>query len=99
MSRPINRRLDIPGQTPSEDRMIGMMTALLSEVAVLRERLDTVERLAERAGAIERAAIEAFVPDEAAQAERDSLRRRLIEKVLRPVRDAVARSATGGSSR
>jgi hypothetical protein len=66
---------------------------------VLRERLDTVERLAERAGAIERAAIEAFVPDEAAQAERDSLRRRLIEKVLRPVRDAVARSATGGSSR
>lgn len=99
MTSPINRRLDIPGQSPSEDRMIGMMTALLSEVAVLRERLDTVERIAERAGLIERVAIEAFVPDAAAQAERDGMRRRLIDKVLRPVRDALARSATGGASR
>jgi len=89
----VNRRLDIPGQSPTEDRMIGMIAALTSEVAVLRERLDTVERLAERAGVIERRQIEAFVADEQQQAERDDVRRRLIDKVLGPLREALARAA------
>jgi hypothetical protein len=99
---PVNRRLAIPGQSPGEDRLIGMVAALTSEIAVLRERLDTVERLAERGGAIDRAEIDRFQPDAEAQAARDQARRRLIDKILGPVRDALARSAEaadGGTAR
>ena len=93
MADPVNRRLPIPGQTAGEDRALTMIAALTSEVAVLRERLDTLERLLAAAGTIAPEAIEAFAPDEAARTARDTLRRRLIEKVFGPVRDALAAAA------
>jgi hypothetical protein len=86
------RRIDIPGQSPAEDRLIAMIAALASELAVMRDRLDTVERLAERAGVLTRPGIDAFVPDPDASAERDAVRRHLIAKTFRPLRDAAARS-------
>ena len=91
MAEPVHRRLDVPSQTPGEDRLLGMVAALTSELAVLRERLDTVERLS----GIDAAAIEAFTPDAEAQAERDALRLGLIAKIFRPLKDALARSAGG----
>ncbi len=91
MAEPVRRRLAIPGQDTADDRLLGIMAALASEVAVLRERLDTVERLA----GLESAAIDGFVPDPDAQASRDALRRRLIDKIFGPLRDALARSAEG----
>ena len=91
--RPINRRLAVPGQDPAEDRLLAMIAALASELAVTRERLDTLERLSVGA-----AAVEAFVPDAAAIAERDTLRRRIIARVFRPLRDAAARAAVEGDA-
>lgn len=90
---PYKRRVEIPGQSPTEDRLLAMVAALTSEVAVLRSRLDTLERLAEQAGVLDRAAIEAFAPDAAAETEREALRTRLIDKVFRPLRDAARRAA------
>ncbi len=89
MAEPVHRRLAIPGQPPEADRLLGMIAALTSEIAVLRERLDTVERLS----GLSAEAIDHFVPDAAAQAGRDALRRRLIDKIFAPVRDALARAA------
>jgi len=66
--------------------MLAMIAALASELAVTRERLDTVERLAEASGAIDRAAIESFTPDAAQSAERDGIRRRLIARLFGPLR-------------
>ncbi|WP_375383512.1 hypothetical protein [uncultured Sphingomonas sp.] len=91
MAEPVHRRLAIPGQDPADDRLLGMVAALASEIAVLRERLDTVERLA----GLDAAAIDGFVPDAGAQAGRDALRRRLIDKIFGPLRDALGRSAGG----
>jgi hypothetical protein len=91
VAEPVRRRLEVPGQAPGDDRLLGMIAALTSEVAVLRERLDTVERLA----GIDGTAIDTFVPEADAQAARDALRRRLIAKVFRPLKDALARAAGG----
>jgi hypothetical protein len=90
---PYKRRVEIPGQSPVEDRLLAMVAALTSEVAILRSRLDTLERLADQAGIIDRSAIETFAPDAAAETEREALRSRLIDKVFRPLRDAARRAA------
>jgi hypothetical protein len=63
-----------------------MMTFLLeltTEVGVLRERLDTVERLLDTKGSVTRAAIEAYQPDAAAEQERAAWRDAYLKRVLR----------------
>ena len=59
--------------------------ALVGEVAVVKERLDTVERLLDAQGSITRADIEAYVPDRAAGHERGLMHRELAARVLRCV--------------
>jgi hypothetical protein len=90
---PVNRRLDVPGQSAAEDRLLAMVAALASELAVVRDRLDTLERLADASGMVPRAAIEDYVPDQAAAQERDANRQRLIAKVFRPLKDDAERAA------
>lgn len=86
MTGPAKRRLPIPGQMPEEDRLLAMIAALAAELAVTRERLDTVEQLAAAAGLFDSAAIEAFVPTPQQTARRDTLRRRLIARVFRSLK-------------
>lgn len=88
---PVNRQQAIHGQSPGEARLMAMVAALTSELAVTRERLDTVERLAETAGLFTRDAIENFAPAEAQAKERDGLRRRIIDRVFRPLREDARR--------
>jgi hypothetical protein len=64
-------------------RLIAMVTALAAELCVARERLDTYERLSERAGVFTRADVEQFEPDAAALSERATLRSHLLETVFR----------------
>jgi hypothetical protein len=80
------RRLPIPGQMPEEDRLLAMVAALASELAITRERLDTVERLAESAGLFRREQIETFVPTPVQTTERDSTRRHIIARVFRALK-------------
>ena len=87
------RRLPIPHQTATEDMLLAMVTALAGELAVLRERLDTAERLLEAQGVLPRARIEAFVPDAQQTAERETLRKNLIGRVFRSLRDAATEPA------
>jgi len=91
MDEPYRRRLPIPGMSEADDRLMGMVLALTSEMAVLRERIDTLERALAEAGALAEGAVEAFSPDAAAAAARDAMRQRLIAKIMKPVRDGAAR--------
>src|SRR3546814_11293188 len=75
----------------SDDQLIGLVTALAAQLAVTRERLDTVERLAEAAGLFGPDAVDRYVPDERAQGARDTIRQTLIDRIFRPIRDAAAR--------
>ena len=70
---------------PAIDRLVSMVMALAGEVAVTRERLDTVERLLEASGGLDRAAIDAYRPDRAAGYERGLATRELVARVLRGV--------------
>jgi hypothetical protein len=88
-------RRAIPNEDPEVGRLSAMVMALLGELTVTRERLDTVERLLEAAGTLRQSDIEAFDPQGPVAAEREQLRKRQIGKVLRPFRldleKAVAR--------
>lgn len=68
---------------PAVDRLLSLAMALTAEVSVLRERLDTVERLLEARGGISRADIEAYMPDRQAGEERGEATRAFIARVMR----------------
>ena len=70
---------------PTCDKLLSIVMALAGEVSVLRDRLDTVERLAEKRGSLSRADLEAYRPDAAARTERDAWREDFLNRVLRIV--------------
>lgn len=84
-------RRPAPGPDERVDTLLGMVMALTSEVAVLRERLDAHERLAAAGQSATPANVDAYDPDEAAQQQRAAARQRIIDKVCRPL------IAAGGS--
>jgi hypothetical protein len=88
-----NVREEIPHESPGESRLMAICIALATELAVVRERLDTVERLAESAGVFRQAEVEAFEPDPPAAAARDGLRQRLLKHVFRVIRMDGERAA------
>ena len=74
---------------PAIDRLLSLTMAVVGEVSVLRERMDTVERLLEQKGSISRADIDAFVPDRAAGEERGLATRAYIARVMRGFQQEV----------
>ena len=76
---------------PVNDQLLAMVMALLGEVCVLRERLDSVERIAAARGLFAAADIEGLEPDAAARAERDSLRSGIMSRVLSVLEEEVVR--------
>ncbi len=68
---------------PAIDQMMTFMIELTTEVAVLRERLDTVERLLDSEGSVTRAAIEAYRASAAVEAERNAQREAYLKRVFR----------------
>ena len=76
---------------PVNDQLLAMVTALLGEVCVLRERLDTVERLAELRGLWRREDIEGYEPDPAADRARDELRKGALARVFSVLNDEIGR--------
>lgn len=72
---------------PAVDRLLGMLMSLIGEVSVLRDRLDSVERLIEKGGLFGRDEIDSFLPDKQQEAERENTRRRYIERVMRVVQN------------
>lgn len=81
---------------PAIDKVLSITLALAGEVAVLRERLDAVERLLEGGQPVTRAALDAYVPDAEARADRDAWREQFLDVILRVVHQeqaALARQA------
>jgi hypothetical protein len=78
---------------PQVDKLLAIIMALAGEVSVLRERLDTVERLAEAKGVLSRHEIEAYRADGSAATERERWRADYLERILRVIhqeREALA---------
>lgn len=74
---------------PGVDKAFSVMMALVAEVSVLRERLDTVERLLEVNGSLKRDDIENFKPDLETGRERGIATRAYISRVMRVFQQEV----------
>jgi hypothetical protein len=68
---------------PAIDQMMTFILELTAEVSVMRERLDTVERLLDAQGSVTRAAIEDYQPTPEVEAERNAWREAYLKRVLR----------------
>ena len=73
---------------PNMDQMHAMIIALATDVSVLTDRFDTIERVLDTKGTVTRADIEAWEPDEQAWEERQEQRENLIRRLFRSVREA-----------
>ena len=72
-------------EDPATDRLLSIVMALAGEVAVVKERLDTVERLLDAKGSITRADIEAYEPDRTAGHDRGLMHREFAARIMRGV--------------
>jgi len=72
-------------QDPQIDQLLVIVMALAGEVSVLRERLDTVERLAEAKGLFDLQEIDAYCPNDQVTMEREQQRSAYIARILRAV--------------
>jgi hypothetical protein len=73
------------------DQLMAMVVALTAEVSILRERLDTHERLAQTKGVFSPGEVDEFLPGPDVMKERGSQRQRLMRKVFRVIREDLAR--------
>lgn len=80
--------------TPESDKLLAMITALVGEVSVLKDRLDTHERLAVAGKVATPQEIEAYSPDESIIDERESARTAMLERVFRIIAATQDEAAT-----
>jgi hypothetical protein len=67
---------------PVAERLAALFAALATEFAVLHERVDSLERVLAGHGAIPPEAVEAYVPDAAAEAARQAWRQQFLERIF-----------------
>lgn len=89
-ARPKGFRPDYTGDFATE-RLMSITLALMAELSVTRERLDTVERLLADEGVLAPGAIDRFVPEPQAAAERGEMTEAYVARVLRGMQQAMER--------
>ena len=68
---------------PETEKVLSIAIAIAGELAVCRERLDTLERLLQQKGLLTQQEIEDYVPDRATEAERNQRQRAYISHIMR----------------
>jgi hypothetical protein len=86
-------------EDPDIDRLLAIVWAIAGELAVTRERLDTVERLLERRQLLPRAEVESYRPDPQAALERGQLQLEYIARILRILQQEVEAMQKGLAER
>lgn len=71
--------------TPEVERVLAITMTIAQELAVARQRADTLERLLLARGVIGQGEIDAYVPDAGATAERQMWNQEYIARILRIV--------------
>ncbi len=69
--------------SPESDKLLAMIVALAGEVSVVKERLDTHERLAAQGKVATAEEIENYAPPEDVEDERETWRAAMLERVFR----------------
>ena len=71
------------------ERVMAITMAVAQELAVMRMRLDTIERLLDDSGSVSRADIEHFVPGKAEAEERGAWTQEYMARILRIVQQEI----------
>lgn len=71
------------------DRLHGMVMAMATEMSVLYERIDTMERVAAARGVVMREELARYVPDETVAAEREAWRQKFLSRLFYLYREEV----------
>ena len=74
---------------PALDRLYSVVFALAAEVSALRERQDTVERLLNKNGTLNREDIESFAPDRSEGEERALATKAYVARIMRGFQQQV----------
>ena len=74
----------------SVDHLMTMILELSTELSVVYSRVDTLERVLQDAKLIDRAKLEAYQPDEKAEAERAEWRTLFLDRLFRTIREDKA---------
>ncbi len=88
------KRPDFFPDEPGAQRLMSIVMALVTEVAVLRERLDTVEHISADKGLLSGEDIEAFSPSLEQREAREAWRQDYLDRVLHVLSDEVARDGS-----
>jgi hypothetical protein len=84
---------------PALDTTLAIVVALVGEVAILRDRLDTVEQLAEGKGVLTRQAVDHFEPSAEERAARDARRAAYLDRVFRIIQTSLEEQSAGRATR
>ena len=74
---------------PAVERVLNITMAIATEVAVIRERVDTIERLLEQKDILKQSEIESFVPSEEEAEERQLWHTRYTARIMRIVQQEL----------
>ncbi|MDH3511640.1 MAG: hypothetical protein OER85_12380 [Gammaproteobacteria bacterium] len=80
---------------PDVDRLLAIIVPLIGEVAVLRDRLDAVERVAEKHDLFAQEEIEKFDPSADEQQARDSWREQYLDRIFRIAQSELEETTAG----
>lgn len=75
--------------TPEVERVLAITMAISAELAVTRQRLDTVERLLAGKGVLTQEEVETFVPSEEDHAERGLWNQEYVARIFRIVQQEI----------
>jgi hypothetical protein len=78
---------------PHAERVLSIVMAVAGELAVMRERLDTIEQLAAERGLFTPDDIESYAPAAAVSAAREAWRKAYIRRILRVMHDTFPSGA------
>lgn len=94
MSAPLPRtvrgkRPDIHAD-PASDRLIAMVLALASEMSVLKDRLASMQALAERHGWLAAGAVDGYVPDLEERGAREREREAFLDRIFHVLKEELS---------
>lgn len=79
------------------DRLFSMVLALTSEMAVMRHRMDSMQKLAEANGWLADGALEAYMPDLPERKDREAWREGFLARVMYVMEEELADLEAGES--
>ncbi len=85
---------------PATDKLLSMVLALTQELSVARDRIDTLERLLDRAGVLAAQTVDEYLPTADEAAARATLRAAMLRRVFRAAEKEaqdLERNGAGGA--